>query len=277
MRTLSFDKYEGLGNDFILAQGPPHREGARLLSPDEVRAVCDRHRGVGADGVLWTGIDDGRPFMRVLNADGSTAEMCGNGLRCVALYLVRRGIVQERSFEIDTDAGPDHVRVIDDGSPGWVEVAMRAPSFEASNVPVLVDSPMIDVELFDGVRGTAVSMGNPHFVIFDVQGSERLSLAMRAQADARFPESVNVGFAEMEDARRLTLHVYERGVGFTEACGTGACAAAAAAVEAGRAARGVPLEVTLPGGVLEITVREPGERVLMRGPAHHVFTGEIAL
>jgi diaminopimelate epimerase len=271
MDTLSFDKYEGLGNDFILV------EASLLSSTDEVRTLCDRHRGIGADGVLLTGLDHGRPFMRVINADGSTAEMCGNGLRCVALYLVRRGVVEERSFEIDTDAGPHPVRVIDDGSTGWVEVSMRAPSFSTGDVPVVADSPMIDFELFEGFRGTAVSMGNPHFVTFAAQDSERLSLATRVQADARFPESVNVGFAEMNGASHMALHVYERGVGFTRACGTGACAAVAAAIETGRATRGVPLEVKLPGGALEITVRDPGERVLMKGPARQVFSGKIAL
>ncbi len=271
MRTLSFDKYEGLGNDFVLV-----RDSAWFSSSDRVRALCDRHLGVGADGILFTGLERGRPFMRVVNADGSTAEMCGNGLRCVALYLVRRGVVQERSFEIDTDAGPHRVRVIDAGSSGWVEVSMRAPSFRASDIPVLADSPIIDSELFDGIRWTAVSMGNPHLVTFDVGDDERLSLATRMQSDVRFPQSVNVGFAEMKDSRHLALHVHERGVGFTRACGTGACAAAAAAVETRRASRGVPLEVRLPGGTLEITVCEPGERVLMKGPARHVFSGEIA-
>lgn len=267
MRILSFDKYEGLGNDFVIVERSSLKDA---LSPDEARALCDRHLGVGADGVLWTGLDRGRPFMRVINADGSTAEMCGNGLRCVALYLVRRGLVKEQAFEVDTDAGPHHVRVIDASLAGRVEVSMRAPSFEASDVPMLIDH-----ELLEGVRGTAVSMGNPHFVIFDTPVSERLAALI--QGDPRFRESVNVGFAEMKDPRHMTLRVYERGVGFTRACGTGACAAVAAAIETGRAARGVVIEVSLPGGKLEIVVPGPRERVLMTGPARHVFSGVIAL
>jgi diaminopimelate epimerase len=275
MRPLLFEKYEGLGNDFVVVEG-----STAMLSPEDVIALCDRHRGVGADGVLFTGVSAGRAFMSVINADGSTAEMCGNGLRCVALHLVRRGLVESHDFEVDTDAGPHAVRVLELAVPGRVEVSMRAPSLSPREVPVIADAPLIDAELrAEGalMHGTAVSMGNPHLVTFDAPAAERLRLGPALQDDARFPEKVNVGFAEMRGRAAMELHVYERGSGWTQACGTGACAAAVAAVETGRAERGTTLEVTLPGGALEIVVGGPGERVLMTGPARHVFSGRVSI
>lgn len=275
MRPLLFDKYEGLGNDFVVVEGSPAG-----LSLDEVRAICDRHRGVGADGVLFTGVSAGRAFMQVINADGSTAEMCGNGLRCVALHLVRRGLVEARTFEIDTDAGPHAVRVIEIASPGRVEVSMRAPSLAPRDVPAVWEGPMIDAELEAlgaPLRVTAVSMGNPHVVTFDVDRASRAALGPAIQSDARFPQRANVGFAQMQGAARMELHVYERGAGWTQACGTGACAAAVAAVETGRAERGATIEVVLPGGALDVVVGEPGARVLMTGPARHVFSGRLEM
>lgn len=274
MRPLLFEKYEGLGNDFVVVEGT-----SSMLSVDEVRAICDRHLGVGADGVLFTGVSAGRAFMSVVNADGSTAEMCGNGLRCVALHLVRRGLVERREFEVDTDAGPHAVRVHEIAAPGRVEVSMRAPSLAPRDVPVTEDAPMIDAELRAlgaVLHGTAVSMGNPHLVTFDAPAGERLALGPALQGDPRFPEKVNVGFATMRGRAAMELHVYERGAGWTQACGTGACAAAVAAVQTGRAERGSVIEVALPGGVLEIVVGGEGERVRMTGPARHVFSGRLA-
>ncbi|UJR86597.1 diaminopimelate epimerase [Sandaracinus amylolyticus] len=275
MRPLLFEKYEGLGNDFVVVEGT-----SSMLSTEDVMRICDRHRGIGADGVLFTGVSAGRPFMSVINADGSTAEMCGNGLRCVALHLVRRGLVDGRTFEVDTDAGVHAVRVLEVAAPGRVEVSMRAPSLAPRDVPAVFDAPLIDGELrADGVvlHGTAVSMGNPHLVTFDAPETSRLRLGPMLQDDRRFPEKVNVGFARMKGRSAMQLDVYERGAGWTQACGTGACAAAVAAVETGRASRGAPIEVVLPGGPLEIVVGNAGERVHMTGPARHVFSGRLTL
>jgi diaminopimelate epimerase len=254
-------------------------EGASaFLSPEEVRWICDRHRGVGGDGILFTGVREGRPFMKVMNADGSRAQMCGNGIRCVALHLVRRGLVEHPTFEVDTDAGPHRCHVLDQGAHGRVEVTMRPPSVGPDSVPVRAASPLIDATL-PGIepRITAVSLGNPHAVTFDVEGDARLTLGPRIQEHPVFPEKVNVGFARMLGRSQIVLDVYERGAGWTQACGTGACAAAFAAVVTGRAPRGVPLEVLLPGGLLEILVGEVGEPIRMTGPARHVFWGTIEL
>ena len=273
--TLRFIKYEGLGNDFLVldaSEAPPI---------DQVMAarLCDRNFGVGGDGVLLTGRSNGRPYMRVINADGSRPEMCGNGLRCVALYWVHRGAFTSEAFEIDTDAGPHVVEVTRDVAHGGsVKVGMRHASLAAADVLRDAHGQQID-QAFDvdgrALRLTAVSMGNPHAVFFDEVGEDAALLGPRIERDPRFSAGANVGFAQMTSANALKLRVWERGVGFTLACGTGACAAAVAAVETGRAARGEPITVTLPGGALVIRVSAPGERIEMIGPARRVFTGEL--
>ncbi len=220
--------------------------------------------------------------MRVHNADGSTPEMCGNGLRCAALHFVRNGIVTGPHFEVDTDAGPHacEVHAGDEGESARVEITMRAPSFVPGEVPVMAEAPLLDApfEVLDTtLHLTALSIGNPHAVTFDDVGEARLVLGSAIAGDRRFPDGVNVGFARPDEGGGLDLHVFERGVGWTRACGTGACAAAVAAVVTGRAPAGVPIEVRLPGGTLSIVVPAGGGPVRMTGPARHVFDGELDL
>jgi diaminopimelate epimerase len=251
--------------------------------------ICDRHLGVGADGVLLVAGTPSGYRMDVINADGSRAETCGNGLRCVALRLAHRGQVRAtsggsgdegESFTITTEAG-DHVcRVLDAGRLGTVDVAMRPASFVPTDVPVASAERLVDAgfALAGGsLRLTAVSVGNPHAVTFDDVGEQRLALGPAIERDARFPEGVNVGFARAHGAGHIDLAVWERGAGWTRACGSGACAAAAAAVETGRTRRGEPIEVRLPGGALRIVVGAPGAAIHMTGPARHVFDGELEL
>lgn len=272
--TFRFHKYEGLGNDFLIVeQGRAPKITAQVAS-----RLCDRHFGVGGDGVLVTGFSGGVPFMKVINADGSVPEMCGNGLRCVALYLVQRGLVDATSFSIDTDAGPHLVRVSDRGRHGEVEVSMRPASLDAADVLRDASGTFLDAPFqVDGttVRISAVSMGNPHAVTFDDVGQREAELGPRIERDPRFRAGANVGFARMRDKKSMDLRVWERGVGFTLACGTGACAAAVAAVETGRAPRDEAIAVHLPGGPLSIRVGERGERIDMTGPARWVFEGEV--
>jgi diaminopimelate epimerase len=273
--VLAFSKYEGLGNDFVIvdvdAWGARHDRNAI--------AICDRFTGVGADGVLV--VDPSTPSMRVINADGSTSEMCGNGLRCVVLHLARsarlgdQGIFRGAEVVVQTDAGP-HPSVLtssfDRGAE--VEVRMRVPSLVPADLPLVADSPLVDAPFVDGVRFTGVSMGNPHAVTFDVV--DRIDLGPRVQSDPRFPDGVNVGFVRSTgDPRTFDLDVFERGSGWTRACGTGACAAAVAAVVTGRARRHEPVVMRLPGGPLTITVGAEHEPVRMRGPARHVFDGVL--
>lgn len=279
-------KYEGLGNDFILVERPvSERDDAADAAL--ARALCDRHFGVGADGLLF--VDPKSPSMHVVNADGSVPEMCGNGLRCVALHYARREPVSDGALlmRIDTGAGPHDCRI--EREPGqdgeaWVTVEMAVPSLEPRDLPADQAEPLIDTRFQVGehaVRLTGVSMGNPHAVTFDALPEpvriRQVTLGPAVQALPLFPRGVNVGFATAVDAdgdglaTRFTLDVYERGAGWTLACGTGACAAGVAAVVTGRAPRHTPLRFDLPGGPLEITVGEPGERVRMRGPARFVF------
>jgi diaminopimelate epimerase len=273
---MRFAKYEGLGNDFLVVDAD--REDASWLGPAEVQALCDRHRGVGADGVLLTGWSGGGPFMQVYNADGSRPEMCGNGIRCVALHLYRRERAGQPEIGIGTDAGEHRCRIVHAEEPGSVQVSMRAYALEPDRVPVQSSGPLVDAPVeVDGetIHLTALSLGNPHAVTFEELGARADELGPRLGADARFPSGVNVGFARLEGAR-IVLRVFERGSGWTRACGTGACAAAVAAVETGRAKRGQPIEVTLPGGTLEVMVGQRNEPVRMTGPARHVFDGELA-
>lgn len=276
-----FSKYEGLGNDFLVVEQAQFAP----LNAELARRLCDRHFGVGADGVLLTGAPEGRPFMRVINADGSRPEMCGNGLRCVALYLCERGLVRERTFEVDTDAGVHRVRVLDPSGSEQagrrqLEVQMRPASLEAGEVLRDVCGPFLNQRFeLDGeqLEVSAVSMGNPHLVLFADVLARAAELGPRLERDPRFRAGVNVGFARLRDRENLELTVWERGVGFTLACGTGACAAAVAAVETGRVARHVPLSVHLPGGALSICVGERAAPIAMTGPARRVFEGELDL
>jgi diaminopimelate epimerase len=274
---LSFAKYEGLGNDFLIVEAA---EAGSTLGPTHVASLCDRHLGVGGDGVLLLGYTNGRARMQVINADGSIPEMCGNGVRCVALHLARMGRAGAEPFEIDTDSGPHACRVLQGGESGMVEVSMRAPSLTPSEVPVVASAPVIDVPFELGAQTlavTAVSMGNPHAVTFADVGEQRHTIGPLLGSHPRFPRGANVGFARVLGPQVLELLVFERGAGWTRACGTGACAAAVAAVETGRAQRERAIEVRLPGGPLRIVVGRAGERLSMTGPAHHVFDGVIDL
>jgi len=289
--SLHFSKYEGLGNDFIVVEHD--------LTEERAVALCDRHRGIGADGVLIISRtrSDGRDGqerdlgyrMLVINADGSVPEMCGNGIRCVAQHLVRtarapmsspRGSSRgETGFVIETDAGPHECHVL---AGGMVEVMMRPASLAPSDIGLVgvpADRPLIDAPVDVGARSlliTAVSMGNPHVVTFEDLGEARLTLGPLLEKHPLFARGANAGFAKITGSNSLDLRVFERGAGWTEACGTGACAAAVAAVETSRAQRGQPLAVRLPGGVLTITVFEQGSRVCMTGPARHVFDGVVS-
>ena len=271
---LPFLKYEGLGNDFILIREEDARR--EQVSLDAVRRLCDRRRGIGADGVLVYARTDSGARMKVMNADGSMAEMCGNGLRCVVLALHDEGQLGDEVIEVQTDAGPHPSQVV---APGEVHVEMTPASLDPEALPARFNEPLLDTPVeFDGERVhlTGVSMGNPHVVTFDVLGEARSRLGPRIEVDDRFPERVNVGFATLLSGE-LRLDVWERGCGWTQACGTGACAAAVAAVETGRVPRSEPLSVLLPGGRLQITVRGAGETIGMRGPARRVFEGHLDL
>lgn len=273
---VPFYKYEGLGNDFLIIE--KEALGGVLLTTDQAIALCDRHRGIGADGVLLLDVD--APSMHVINADGSVPEMCGNGLRCAALHLARRAGATTLEVTVDTLAGP-HPCVVANRPPAEsVAVQMAPPSLVPADIPLRSTTPWLDHPLtVDGctLHLSGVSMGNPHAVTFDELGEARFELGPAIQCDPHFPQGVNVGFVSEREGSNMRLDVLERGAGWTQACGTGACAAAVAAVETGRAKRDEQLSIRLPGGTLLITVRAPGDSVLMKGPARFVFLGQVEL
>ena len=249
---MRFDKYQGLGNHFILLEDP-HPP----ITPDDAKALCDRHFGIGADGVLIIGTDP--PSMILINADGSRPEMCGNGLRCVAQYLRDMERVTQRAFSIQTDAGPYAVELCDTS----VRVAMPFPTLSPTRQ---VDSP------WGALYGTPANTGNPHLVLFDWPDVDLDVLGRHIQNDPLFPAGINVSFAQLGES--ITLRVWERGVGLTMACGTGACATAAVVRAQGKCTDN-PLTINLPGG--KLSFEWTNEWIWMAGPATQVFSGEIKL
>jgi diaminopimelate epimerase len=252
---MRFAKLHGLGNDFVLLD---FRKGGDPLPAARALELCDRHRGVGADGVL-TLLPGGR--MLVQNADGSIPEMCGNGARCAALWIATDGCTRPAAARVElvTDAGPRPCSVeAKEPRRGLVEVDMGAAKLE----------PIRPMARWEAVP---VSMGNPHRVIFVAEGASRL--AAEAGPGLCNAENANIEFVERAGPAHYAAFVWERGAGLTQACGTGACAVAAAAVARGEAQRNRDIVVELPGGALTIRV-DGQDRVTMRGPAELSFLGE---
>jgi diaminopimelate epimerase len=286
---VRFAKYHGLGNDFLVVDLRSVRpdEAAAAQTPEIVQALCDRQFGVGGDGVLAVLAADGADArMRVLNADGSEAEMCGNGIRCVAKELYERGGVKKDHIAIATGAGV--LRCGIDARGGVVEsvtVAMGTPRLARGEIPMTgpagercVDQPFeLDGEPARGI--TCVSMGNPHAVSFVGSRDEARRLAetvgRRVEHHAWFPRRTNAEFAHVVSRRELELVVWERGCGITLACGTGACATVVAGVLTGVCDEASDVVVHLPGGPLTITVAKGLTGVQMKGPATHVYDGEL--
>ncbi len=267
---MRFTKMHGIGNDFVMvdviADGLPSNDLAKLA-----REANDRRFGIGGDGLILVEKSDGGRFrMRMFNPDGSESEMCGNGIRCFAKLLRDHGHTRESSVPVETGAGTLVVQLLGDGR---VRVDMGQARLTRGEIGMLgepsekfVESPV------DGYLGTAVSMGNPHLVIFvdDVTAVDLASDGSRLERSGLFPKRVNVHFVQVL-GDRLCQRTWERGAGATLACGTGACAVAVAAHLTGRAGRKSLIE--LPGGALEIEYLQDG-RVLMTGPAETVFEGE---
>ena len=281
---MRFIKYHGLGNDFILLCGG--MEGAASPSAAQVVALCDRRRGVGADGVMLARPSERAALrMELVNADGSVPEMCGNGLRCLVKYAVEELGLSGNPLEVETLAGVlrcEHRP--GDGSAdgvGSVRVAMGRPRFERSAVPMTGEGSSVDVRVAleaASFVATGVNMGNPHMVIFGQGGrpeAERWGPALAAHP--MWPEGANVEFAAVRAPDEIDVTVWERGCGLTEACGTGATATAAAAVRAGLSRPEVPIAVHLPGGTLQITVAADLSQAWMAGPAVEVYRGAVTL
>ncbi|WP_312708405.1 diaminopimelate epimerase [Stenotrophomonas sp.] len=273
--ALRFSKMHGAGNDFVVID---LRDGTPPPTPELAARLADRHTGVGCDQILTIEpprADGSVASYRIWNADGSNSEQCGNGARCIAAWLVREGSAQGAQFVIDSPLASHAVQVLGDGR---FSVAMGVPAFEPAQVPLVGFAHPREEYLLplqgESVRFAAVSMGNPHAVIevglVDAAPVERVGGLL--QQHASFPNSVNVGFAQVMAPDHARLRVFERGVGETLACGSGACAAAVTLMQRGRLQRDA--RISLPGGELRIQWPGEGQPVVMAGPTAFVFEGE---
>ena len=252
---MRFTKMQGLGNDYLYIYGPVPENAAELS-----RRLSDRHFGPGADGLIFMGPSEQADFsMRIFNADGSEAEMCGNGIRCVGKYLYERGYTRKHVLVIETRAG-------------LRQLTLRSEAGKIVGVSVEMGS----AKIVPASAGDLVELGNPHLVRF-VPDAEAVDITSEGPVLERsISGGVNVEFVQVLTPNRLRMRVWERGSGVTLACGTGACASAAAAVNRGLCPADTPIELLLDGGSLFITVRSDGT-IRMEGPAETVYEGEIKL
>lgn len=276
---MEFAKYQGTGNDFVMISDPGN---ALTLDRDVVRRLCDRRFGVGGDGVIRVapGGGEGDFFMDYVNSDGSIGEMCGNGIRCLAIFARTEGLTTASTLDVETRAGLKRVEVKGD----VVRVDMGPPIFEPDEIPVEIEGPdplHAKIQTDQGVfEAACLSMGNPHAVLFvdDPVSAPVTTLGPILETHPAFPQRVNVEFATVEDSDRVRMRVWERGSGETLACGTGACAVAVAS----RLLANTEPKVTvvLPGGELEVEWRgslEDEAPVYLTGPAVESFRGELDL
>lgn len=279
--SLEFAKMHGLGNDFMVIDLVTQQA---TIGPEQARQWADRHTGIGFDSLLLIeppGMPDADFRFRIFNADGSEARQCGNGVRCVAAYVATRRLSPKPELVFETLGGPVVTRFKDDA---LVEVDMGEPRCDAADIPFdaaaasPVDGLPATYELMvDGttVRLTTVSMGNPHAVLMvdSVAGAAVDTLGPALVGHRAFAEGANVGFCEVVDRNFVRLRVFERGIGETRACGTGACAAVVTAHLLERV--GERVKVSLPGGKVRIGWQGPGTTVTMTGPATLVFEGRL--
>lgn len=278
--NMKFEKMHGTGNDYIYF----NLFEENINNPEELsRKLSDRHFGVGGDGIVLIGPSEEGDFsMRMFNADGSEAEMCGNASRCVAKYLYERGLTKEKEIALSTKSGIKYLQLTVDPGTDTVErvrVNMGKAVLNADAIPVQFTLPEVIDQPFeiDGreYRITCVSMGNPHAVIF-TEGIDELKIeevGPKIEHHSAFPQRTNVEFIEVIDRNTLKMRVWERGSGETLACGTGACASLVAGVLNDVCDPKVTIQ--LRGGALEIEWDEPNNQVYLTGDAHFVFKGEI--
>ena len=274
---LKFTKMHGLGNDFVVLDGVRQ---TLALTPEQIRALGDRHFGVGFDQLLLVekATQPGIDFRyRIFNADGGEVEQCGNGARCFARFVVDQGLTSQREIAVETLRGVIRPKLEDNG---LVTVDMGVPSFVPGDIPFDSDSDAVVQVLELGkerVLITAVSMGNPHAVqvVADVDTAPVATQGPIVEAHPRFPRKVNAGFMQICDEHSIRLRVYERSAGETLACGTGACAAVVAGIQRGLLSS--PVRVETRGGELSIAWAGESSPVMMTGPAESVFSGEIEL
>lgn len=259
---MHFTKMHGLGNDYLYVYGEPE-------NPSELSVkLSERHFGAGSDGMIWISPSSVADFkMRIFNADGSEAKMCGNGIRCVGKYVYDKGYTDKKHLKIETLSG---IRTLD----------LHVLSGKVKSVTVDMGKAVPEEDLTLNVDGetvtcTPVSVGNPHAVLFveDIEKAPLTTLGPKLEHHEAFPDGVNVEFVQVLDENRLRMRVWERGSGVTMACGTGACASTMAAVRKKFCRYNKPVSVQLDGGTLEIQIA-PDNTVTMTGPAEFIYEGE---
>lgn len=271
---MKFQKWQGLGNDFVIVNADKYHD---FDFAGSARKICDRHFGVGADGLVTVRSLGGHDFeMRIYNSDGTETEMCGNATRCVGLYLKQNRLASGREFQLHTGAGIIKPQVLENNT---VRVDMGQPRLTRGEIPVVGEPDEKALELrFEAsgkkFTGTALSMGNPHIVIFvpDINHVELAEWGPQIECHELFPRKTNVEFVEVLSPQMVRMRVWERGCGITMACGTGSCATAVAGALTGRTGRNI--SVLLDGGELHIEYSEKDNHVYMTGPASEVFEGE---
>lgn len=278
---MKFTKMHGLGNDYVYVNC--FRENVE--NPSEIsKMVSDRHFGIGSDGLILIKPSDVADFrMDMYNADGSQAEMCGNGIRCVGKYVYDYGLTDKTSVSVETLAGIKYLDFqVENGKVAQITVDMGKPELKAELVPVVSEQEQVINEIIHAAgkdwKMTAVSMGNPHCVIFieePVKDFPLEEVGPQFESHERFPKRVNTEFIQVLDRKTVNMRVWERGSGETMACGTGACASAVAAILCGYTEDEITLHLL--GGDLKVRWDREENRVYMTGPATVVFDGEINL
>lgn len=279
MTTINFTKMQGLGNDFIILDYSEYKKAEK--TPAELALkLCDRHFGIGADGLIIINPDTKNTDIGWIfyNSDGTIAQMCGNGIRCFAKYVYDKKLVDKKEFSVETKAGTIIPKICDDGR---VRVNMSKPILETKKIPVNTENNLnFNVEVSDGTfKANAVSMGNPHCVIITNEDTKALALKYGREIETHklFPEKTNVEFIKILSRNEINLDVWERGCAITLACGTGACASVVSAIL--NSLCDSQVKVNLPGGQLLIewqgTKENTDYNVYMTGRADYSFTGTI--
>ena len=272
--SMKFVKMHGLGNDFLIfdcLENGDSEHAPVCLNAERVQKLCDRHYGIGADGVICVLPSKVADFrMLICNADGSRAQMCGNGIRCIGKYVSDHGKTEQENLRIETDAGVRQLR-LDKGTDRVAVTAVRVDMGTPEFVPEHISARF---------SYTGVSMGNPHCVIFLNKKEELDQIPMEVygtemEHHPAFSNGTNVEFAWIQDAGHIFVRVWERGCGETKACGTGACAVAAAAMRMRKCAMSVV--VVLPGGELRVTYGTRSRHLYLTGPAEEIFSGEVKI
>ena len=278
---IKVTKMQGCGNDFVILDYIEFQKLGIEMS-EAAKMLCDRNFGIGADGMIIPNLNTEETDIGwfFYNSDGTTAQMCGNGIRCFAKYVFDKGYISKKEFTVNTLAGVITPRLLDDGQ---VKVNMSKPILQPNEIP-FIPANNLNYKISAGdmiFEGNAVSMGNPHFVIFVSPEDNTLELAKKygpiIETSFEFPEKTNVEFIKIKSLNKIELRVWERGCGITLACGTGACASVVAGILNGKIENSVDVELL--GGVVHIDwdgrINDTNHDVYMTGPAEYVYTAEL--